>query len=240
MKSRTTRMLLAAGLVILVLGAVCTVYLNTVSHASPRATALLQGSGKVQIEAIDQGWLLNGPGTRDAFIFYPGGRVEPAAYMPLLMMLAEDGIDCFLVRMPQNLAVLGVNTAASIQQEYEYSRWYIGGHSLGGACAALYASGHGSDLSGLVLLAAYATKPLDEHLAVLELHGSEDTMLNRKKLEEGKSFLPSSALSEELPGGNHAQFGDYGPQRGDGTASVSSQVQTAWAADRICKMILGG
>ena len=240
MKSRKRRVLLAAGLVILMLCTVCTVYLNTFSHASPDAVALLQGSSSVQVTAIDRGWLLNGPGTGDAFIFYPGGKVEPTAYLPLLMMLAEDGVDCFLVRMPKNLAVFGINTAASIQQEYEYARWFIGGHSLGGACAALYASGHGSELSGLVLLAAYATKPLDGHLSVLELHGSEDKVLDRKKLEEGRQFLPSSALSEELPGGNHAQFGDYGPQRGDGTASVSGEAQAAWAADRIRKMILGG
>ena len=64
-------------------------------------------------------------------------------------------------------------------------------------------------------------------------------MLNREKLEQGKQYLPASAVSEELPGGNHAQFGDYGPQKGDGVATVSRAEQTAWAAERIEQMILG-
>ena len=153
--------------------------------------------------------------------------------------LAEDGVDCFLVKMPLNMAFMDLNAAAAVQADYAYDRWYIGGHSLGGAMAAVYAAEHGEELSGLILLAAYATKPLDQHLAVLELHGSEDGVLNRDKLEQGRQYLPSSALAEELPGGNHAQFGDYGPQKGDGAATVSREEQTRWAVDRIEGMILG-
>lgn len=97
----------------------------------------------------------------------------------------------------------------------------------------------GDDLDGLVLLAAYATKPLPEHLAVLELHGSADGVLNREKLAAGRQYLPASAVCEELPGGNHAQFGAYGPQKGDGAAAVTGAEQLAWAVDRIEQMILG-
>ena len=49
----------------------------------------------------------------------------------------------------------------------------------------------------------------------------------------------SFQYSEELPGGNHAQFGDYGPQKGDGAAALSRGEQTAWAADRIERLIFG-
>ncbi|MBQ3486823.1 MAG: hypothetical protein IJA71_00920, partial [Clostridia bacterium] len=55
----------------------------------------------------------------------------------------------------------------------------------------------------------------------------------------GRRYLPASAAAEELPGGNHAQFGDYGPQKGDGVATVSRAEQTAWAVERIERMILG-
>ena len=239
MKRKRNRILPIVLLVLTALGAACAVYLGTCSHASPEAAALLQGDGDVTVTAIDGGWLLDGPGTEDALVFYPGGKVEPTAYLPLLMTLARDGVDCFLVRMPLNLAVFDQDAAAPIQDAYAYDRWYVGGHSLGGACAALYAAENADRLTGLILLAAYATKPLSADLAVLELHGSEDGVLNRKKLEEGKRYLPASAISEELPGGNHAQFGDYGPQKGDGAATVSRAEQTAWAADRIEQLVFG-
>ena len=82
------RALLIAGLALILLGAACGAYFGTYAHASPAATALLQGSDTVQVKAIDRGWLLDGPGIRDALVFYPGGKVEPTAYLPLLTALA--------------------------------------------------------------------------------------------------------------------------------------------------------
>lgn len=44
---------------------------------------------------------------------------------------------------------------------------------------------------GLVLLAAYLIKDLrDGGLKVLTVYGSEDGVLNREKLEDGKALLP--------------------------------------------------
>ena len=103
--NRKKRILLIAGLVLALLGVVCGVYFGTYSRATPEATALLQGSDAVQVTAIHGGWLLDGPGTRDALIFYPGGKVEATAYLPLLTTLAADGIDCFLLQAPLNLAI---------------------------------------------------------------------------------------------------------------------------------------
>ena len=239
MRKRRSRILLSLGAALLLLGIAFGIWARNGYDAAPEATALLGGSEAVTVTVIDGGWLLDGPGTRDALLFYPGGKVAPTAYLPLLTALAADGVDCFLVKMPLDLAVFRIDAAAPIQDAYEYDRWYIAGHSVGGVCAALYATRHPDRLSGLVLLAAYATKPLDEGLSVLELHGSEDEVLNHKKLEESRVFLPASARSEELPGGNHAQFGDYGPQKGDGVATVSREEQTAWAAARIEALILG-
>lgn len=239
MHTRRKRTLPAVGLALLLLGLAAGLCFGKVYAAGPEAAALLSGTEAVRTEAIRAGWRLDGPGETDALIFYPGAKVEPTAYLPLLISLAEDGVDCFLVRMPLNMAFLDMNAAARLQRAYPYSHWYVGGHSLGGACAALYAAKHGAELKGLVLLAAYATKPLDEGLSVLELHGSEDGVLNRKALEKGRRYLPASAAAEELTGGNHAQFGDYGPQKGDGVATVSQAEQTAWAVERIERMILG-
>lgn len=238
MDRRKKRRLLTILLILVLFGAGSGVYFGTYYHASLEARALLAGSEEVQISAIRDGWLLDGPGTEDALVFYPGAKVEATAYLPLLTALARDGVDCFLVKMPLNMAFFKMNAVSSIQTAYAYDRWYLGGHSLGGACAALYAARQGDGLAGLVLLAAYATKPLPEHLAVLELHGSEDGVLDRARLAEGERYLPASARSEELFGGNHAQFGDYGPQKGDGAATISREEQLAWTAARIEAFIL--
>ena len=82
--NRKKRILLIAGLVLALLGVACGVYFGTYSRATPEATALLQGSDAVQVTAIHGGWLLDGPGIRDALIFYPGGKVEATAYLPLM------------------------------------------------------------------------------------------------------------------------------------------------------------
>ena len=82
-------------------------------------------------------------GATKGFIFYPGGKVEYTAYIPLMQACAEEGILCVLVEMPFHLAVFDVNAADGIQKEYpEIEEWYIGGHSLGGSMAASYLAVH--------------------------------------------------------------------------------------------------
>ena len=66
-------------------------------------------------------------------IFYPGGKVEYTAYAPLMALLRERGVLCVLCKMPFNLAVLDGNAAEGIPARFpSVTRWYVGGHSLGG------------------------------------------------------------------------------------------------------------
>ena len=99
--------------------------------------------------------------------------------------------------------------------------------------AASYAATHSSQLSGVFMLAAYPTKPLDEKIKALIIYGSEDGVLNRTKLEEAVRYLPNSSAMYVIEGGNHAQFGNYGKQAGDGNAAISSQEQQQRTAEWI-------
>lgn len=207
----------------------CGLWLGTGYDASGQAERCLQSTDAVQVREIPQGILLDGPGTEDALVFYPGGKVEYTAYLPLLRRLSEDGTDCFLVRMPFDLAVFGKDRAGDITEQYEYRRWLLGGHSLGGAMAADYAADHPAD--GLILLAAYPTKKLK--VPTLQIYGSRDRVLNMERLEESRADLPEDAELSVLPGGNHAQFGDYGVQKGDGAATISRQEQQALTVELI-------
>ena len=166
------------------------------------------------------------------FIFYPGAKVEEGAYAPILDELAEAGICCVVVKMPYHLAILDADAAKQVIQELpEVKQWYIGGHSLGGAMAAGYAAEHESEFAGLILLAAYPTDTVQE-LPVLSIYGSEDTVLNHEKYAESIS-LAKHLTERVIEGGNHAGFGNYGAQEGDGAAEISDEEQWQETVDYI-------
>lgn len=58
-------------------------------------------------------------------------------------------------------------------------------------------------------------------------------MLNREKYEKYRSNLPQDAVEISIEGGNHAYFGSYGNQEGDGTASIIPQQQVQITADAL-------
>ena len=231
---RFPKWLLASAVVALcivgVLAAGFGVYVSGAYEAAPDAQALLEsgGSDGVQIFRGEEEMIVVRPEQPEAgLVFYPGGKVEQEAYVPLMDALARRGILCVLVKMPCNLAVFDMDAADGIAEQFpETERWYIGGHSLGGAMAASYAAGHADGLEGLLLLAAYSTEDLSgTDLRALSLYGSEDGVLNREKYEECRTNLPEDTQEAVIEGGCHAYFGMYGEQEGDKTALVSPEEQ---------------
>ncbi len=222
---RGRRVLLWLGLALLLTAAAFLLYAADYYRADETALDALRSDGTVRVTRTGYGWLFDGPSETDALIFYPGGKVEETAYAPLLRRIAAGGTDVCLVKMPLRLAVLAPGRAAKVMAEQSYENWTIGGHSLGGAMAAVYAAGHPEQLRGLVLLAAYPTRALDPGLKVISAVGSEDGVIDREKLAAGEQYLPEDVQLCVIPGGNHAQFGSYGPQRGDGTARISPEEQ---------------
>lgn len=212
-------------LCILVFAVCFLIYTGHYYHADASCKAALKSDESVSVTQTGYGWLFDGPSESDALIFYPGGKVEETSYAPLLHLLAQNGMDVCLVKMPFRLAVFGAGKANDLIAQYDYDHWYIGGHSLGGAMAASYAAENSTQLTGVVLLAAYPIKKLDESLSVTVLYGSEDGVLNREKLTEGEAYLPQDTVIEIIAGGNHAQFGNYGIQKGDGNATITAGEQ---------------
>ena len=215
----------------------CGIYLGDYYHADKDA---IQAVSPASIEQeLPGGHLAFVPDICVAgFIFYPGGKVEHTAYIPLMRALAQKGILCVLVRMPFRLAVLDMNAADGIQGRFdEVSRWYIGGHSLGGAMAASYVEQHQNDYEGLVLLGAYSSVDLSQtSLDVLSIYGSEDGVMNREKYSAYLPHLPKGYEEVVLEGGCHAYFGMYGFQTGDGTPTLTPQEQIALTATHIFEL----
>lgn len=192
----------------------------------------------ISIKKTGDALWIDGKGEKNALIFYPGAMVEYTSYLPVLYEVAKQGMDVFLVKMPCNFAILGQNKAEKIMEKNKYKNWYIGGHSLGGAVAGMYASKHLDELRGLDLLAAYSTKEVKaDGFSVLSIYGSEDKVLNRENLKKNAKHLPKDTKYICIEGGNHAQMGNYGEQKGDGKARISAKEQQEQVATAICEMI---
>lgn len=200
-------------------------YVSVYYRADETALGFMRSDETVAVTETRYGWLFDGPSEDAALVFYPGGKVEESAYAPLLHALAARGLDACLVKMPFRLAVFHSNAAEDVLKAHGYPEWYIGGHSLGGAMAAIYAADHGEDFSGVILLAAYPSKELPDTLTEIQLVGSEDRIINRDKVKQGQAYAPPRCVEYTIEGGNHAQFGSYGEQRGDGTAAISAEEQ---------------
>jgi hypothetical protein len=198
----------------------------------PEAVKALQSDGAVTVD-IDP-WYTFTPttGTPAAgLILYPGGRVDPRAYAPPARAIAEKGYFVVIVPMPLNLAVLATDRAADVMAAHpEVEVWAVGGHSLGGAMAARFAHTHPSAVEGLVLWASYPAESNDlsaRDVAVVSVYGSRDGLATPEKVTTSEDLLPPATRWVEIKGGNHAQFGWYGPQDGDRNAALSRSAQQA-------------
>jgi hypothetical protein len=158
-------------------------------------------------------------------VFYPGAKVDPRAYAHILRPIAEAGYPVIIIKLPFNLAVLAPNAADTVvgDRDDDVDRWVVGGHSLGGAMAATYASEEHDELYGLLLYAAYPASDMSDRtgLDITSIHGTEDGLATVDDIEASKANLPPDTLFVPIEGGIHAFFGDYGPQAGDGIATIS-------------------
>ncbi len=214
----------------LVLAAIlaCGIYISDCYPAAPEAIAALSENSVMEVLQEENMYAFLPEQPTAGLIFYPGGKVEYLSYAPLMLALAEKDILCVVPRMPANLAVLDADAAQAIPDRFpEVERWYIGGHSLGGSMAASFVSQR-EDYEGLILLAAYSTEDLtDTNLAVCSIYGSEDSILNLEKYAQYRQNLPEDTWEIVLEGANHAGFGSYGAQDGDGISALGSGEQIA-------------
>lgn len=226
-------------LIILTFGGIYIYSLNYY-HALPLATESLKNNNIVIKQ--DKNMIVFKPtnGFSDkGLIFYPGGKVEYLSYIPLMQKISNEGYNCFLLKMPFNLAVFDQNAADKPIAEYsDINSWYLSGHSLGGAMASIYASKNIEKVDGLILLGAYPSADLSEfNIRMLSIYGSEDKILNRDTFESNKPYSPSNTNYIEIKGGNHSFYGSYGEQKNDGIASITDEEQQDLAVEKIVEFM---
>lgn len=187
----------------------------------------LNENSDIQVEQRTDMLIITPKEADTGLVFYPGGKVEYTAYYPLMEQLAQKGIASVIVKMPLNLAVLDVNAADGVQNLLpNVEKWYIGGHSLGGSMAASYLSKNTEAYDGLIMLASYSTADLSAtEIDVISVYGTEDGVLNMESYDKYISNLPSDTKECIIAGGNHAGFGSYGKQEGDGEMIITPSQQ---------------
>ena len=224
---------------LIVLGVAIGIYLGDYYHADEENVDAFLETSWVEIKEIDKNKIAFVPESPNAgFIFYPGGKVEAEAYYPLMAECARNGILSVIVEMPFNLAVFNINAAEGIKDEFpNVEKWYIGGHSLGGSMAASHLDKNREDYDGLILLGSYSTADFsDGDMLVLSIYGENDGVMNREKYDKYKDNL-GNLTEHEIIGGNHAGFGMYGAQKGDGVAEISNLEQIKETATIVSNFI---
>ena len=202
-------------------------YVGDYYRAEPAALAVLDRPGL----SIDGDTTILSPASASdtGILFYPGAKVEAEAYLPLLDQLRDQDFTCFLIHMPANMAIFDADAALDVIDAHpEISHWYLAGHSMGGAMASSCAADNPDAFDGLILLGAYLYgdyPPAD----TLTIYGS----LNESVAE--KIDYTDNVLV--IDGGNHAQFGNYGPQKGDPAAAISASDQQTQSVRAITDFI---
>jgi pimeloyl-ACP methyl ester carboxylesterase len=203
---------------------------STPAKPMPEALTALQSDSTVKVETGK--WLVFTPLTSKpttGFVFYPGGRVDYRAYAPTAHQIASRGILVIIVPMPLNLAVFNPGAAADVIAAFpEIQNWAVGGHSLGGSMAANFVHLHQDAVQALVLWASYPANSDDltsSGVKVLSISGTLDGLSTPAKIAASRELLPKGTTFVSIEGGDHAQFGWYGPQPGDNPATISREEQ---------------
>lgn len=168
------------------------------------------------------------PSTTGVF-FQPGALVDPRAYAAVLRPLVEDGHTVVIAKQPLGIAFFALGAFDAARSAHpEVDSWVVGGHSLGGTVAAIQADAADGDTDapavGLMFFASYPAGDLSSSLSapVISISGSEDGLSTPEKIAASRADLPAGTVFTVIDGASHAQFGDYGPQAGDGTPTITN------------------
>lgn len=230
--SRRKKWLIAGEIVLLILTILAGAFFWYVSDYYRAEAVALAVMGQDSGISQQDGLIILSPSypTDTAIIFYPGAKVEAEAYLPLLDQIRQTGVTCMLVHMPFRMAIFDADAAEEVIARFpEIQHWYIAGHSMGGAMASKFASDHPDLVDGLILMGAYIYGDYPEE-NTLTIYGS----LNQS-VEDHIDYTENIV---EIQGGNHAQFGNYGPQKGDPLATISAEEQQRQTVEAIAAFLV--
>ncbi len=198
------------------------------SAVEPALSAMDSDANLTVTESAGQILLAPTGTTSEVGVFFqPGARVDARAYAAVLRPLAENGFTVVIPKQPFGIAFLSTGAFDSARAEHRpVDRWVLGGHSLGGVVAAMnaetFARAANDPSAGLLFYASYPSTDMSAlDLPTLSISGSQDGLATPVKVNDSKPRMPGGSLFTVIKGGSHADFGDYGPQPGDGKPTIS-------------------
>lgn len=201
------------------------IWCSILYEATPAEFADVTGDPSITITDSPEALVLAPTDDADGtgLLFVPGAKVQAEAHAYTLSSLVDDGTTVVISKPILNLAFFDPRPMKTFTDlAPDVTSWYVGGHSLGGVKACQFPEGR--QVVGLVLLGSYCANDLsDDDLAVISIGGSEDGLSTREKIGAAAGLLPADTEFVEIAGSNHAQFGDYGLQPGDGMATITHE-----------------
>ena len=194
--------------------------------------ALLETSEvAVEEDLNDIKFIVNNP--KKNIIFVPGGLVTPDSYSYLAMKLAMEGYNVTIIKPIFHLAILSPNQGKRYVDDSLDN--VIIGHSLGGVVSSLVAANNEA-ISQVILLGSYPIKDISNQ-EVLIISAEFDLGMDEEAFDNSLQYVSSNTVLIDIAGGNHAQFGWYGPQKGDGEATITTLQQQDLVIDYIIDFI---
>jgi len=224
-------------IVVVVLAIVAFLFYSSMVMRGDRAAAIeAWDDPAVKITSTDHSIVIvpTGDATGAGLVFIPGAKVDPYAYLYKLSGIVEQtGATVVITKPTLNLAFFDTRPVSYFEADApEVTRWLVGGHSLGGVRACQLADT--GDVVGLVLFGSYCANDLSASgLEVLSISGSDDGLSTPKTIAAAKHLLPENANFVEIEGLNHAGFGDYGAQPGDGVSTLTDEQERAAITDQL-------
>lgn len=200
---------------------------NDTYTAEPAGLAAVESDPRVRLD--DQGDVVvmtpAEPGDGHGLVFLAGAKVDPQAYAVTFQETVAEGTTVVIVKPFLNLAILERRPLdAFTDLAPDVDSWAVGGHSMGGVKACMYAES--GEVDALVLLASYCSGDgLADRtdLDALSVSGTRDGLATPEKIDASLLDLPATTTVVRIEGASHAQFGDYGLQPGDGTPTITDE-----------------
>ena len=201
------------------------VYFHIVFVAERDKTLEVYRDESVEVTLVD-GSVVMTPAEETAtsgILYFPGARVDPFSYLYPLSDVAASGTAVVVMDPLMNMALFDQRSLDElVAVAPEITSWTLAGHSLGGVRACMLADD--PRVTHLVLFASFCANDLSAaDLDVLLVQGDRDGLIDTNAVKESLRLLPPGRFEERvIEGANHASFGTYGVQPGDGVSTLSA------------------